>query len=114
MSTNTEQISNELPIACRLSEQERVKRGKELDEGGIFQGVQQVQELADGYAFRYPGDSDWMKKLVDFIAFERVCCPFFTFELVFEPNMGPIWLRLRGGEGVKEFIKGMSSDVQGG
>jgi hypothetical protein len=32
------------------------------------------------------------------------CCPFFTFELTFEPDSGPIWLRVRGQEGVKEFI----------
>src|SRR5947209_3732187 len=105
MSANIEQTSNELPIACRLTEQELVKRREELDDGGIFKGVQQVQELADGYAFRYPADGDWVKKLVDFITFERVCCPFFTFELAFEPDSGPIWLRLRGGEGVKEFIR---------
>ena len=51
------------------------------------------------------GEKDWATKLLDFIVFERACCPFFTFELTFEPDSGPIWLRLRGQEGVKEFIK---------
>ena len=36
---------------------------------------------------------------------ERTCCSFFQFELVFELNEGPIWLRLRGAENVKAFIR---------
>jgi hypothetical protein len=95
---------NAIPIVCSLSEQDKIKRGEELD-GGIYKNIQQVQELPDGYAFRYPGDSEWAIKLMEFIVFERACCRFFTFELTFEPNQGPIWLRLRGGPGVKEFIK---------
>jgi hypothetical protein len=42
---------------------------------------------------------------MEFIAVERKCCPFFAFELVFEPQEGPMWLRLKGPEGVKSFIK---------
>ncbi|GAC1385436.1 MAG: hypothetical protein NVS4B7_09000 [Ktedonobacteraceae bacterium] len=104
MSTNIDQTSNDLPIVCSLAEQDLVKRRAELAVD-IFKNVQQVQELADGYAFRYPGAVAWATKLTEFITFERACCPFFTFELIFEPEQGPIWLRLRGGEGVKEFIQ---------
>ena len=104
MSTGTEHTTSDLPIACNLSEQGLAKRRAEL-AGDIFSNIQQVQELADGYALRYPGDKDWATKLLDFIVFERACCPFFTFELTFEPDSGPIWLRVRGQEGVKEFIK---------
>jgi hypothetical protein len=64
-----------------------------------------MAELEDGYAFRFPGDTIWAARLLQFVTSERECCPFFTFELVFEPGQGPIWLRLRGPEGVKEFIR---------
>lgn len=104
MNTDAEQVANELPIACSLPEQELARRREEL-AGDIFKNIQQVQELVDGYALRFPGDKDWATKLLDFIMFERECCRFFTFELVFEANQGPTWLRLRGGEGVKELIK---------
>jgi hypothetical protein len=60
--------------------------------------------LPDGYAFRFPAEAAWLTHLAVFIAEERHCCPFFTFELVCEPAEGPIWLRLRGREGVKAFI----------
>src|SRR2546421_12571114 len=104
MSTGTQHTASNSPIACSLSQPDLAQRRGEL-AADIFKNMQQVQELADGYALRYPGDTDWATKLVDFIVFERACCPFFTFELTFEPDSGPIWLRLRGQEGVKEFIK---------
>jgi len=38
---------------------------------------------------------------------ERDCCPFFTFELAFAPDHGPVWLRLRGPEGAKAVVEAM-------
>ena len=38
---------------------------------------------------------------------ERDCCAFFTFELMFQPQHGPISLRLRGPDGVKDFMNVM-------
>jgi hypothetical protein len=96
--------AEELAIACKLSEAEQASREEELARE-IFGNCQEVAELADGYAFRFPGDSDWATKLVEFIAFERKCCLFFTFELVFEPQEGPMWLHLKGPEGVKSFVE---------
>jgi hypothetical protein len=103
MNANPESLIQDLPIVCTLSEEEQARRGEELED--IFKYIQQVQELADGYAFRFPGDAGWARTLTDYITFERDCCAFFTFELVFTPNHGPIWLRVRGGEGVKELIR---------
>ena len=40
-----------------------------------------------------------------FIENERLCCPFFHFGLKVEPNGGLLWLRLAGGEGVKEILQ---------
>jgi hypothetical protein len=71
----------------------------------IFQGFDAVEELPDGYGMRFPDAEAMTARLVEFISFERRCCPFFTFELVFEPQEGPLWLRLRGPEGVKAFIR---------
>lgn len=94
----------ELPIACNLSGQEEVRRRKEVAES-VFVGVQQVEELADGYSFAFPGSAEWTDKLVSFVNSERACCPFFAFEILFEPNLGPVWLKVRGPEGAKEFVE---------
>jgi hypothetical protein len=93
----------EVPIACTLSDPERARRTAAL-ETETFAAVLEAEELPDGYAFRFPADAVWVTHLATFIGEERHCCPFFTFELVVEPAEGPIWLRLRGREGVKDFI----------
>lgn len=102
MTNEYEFAQDALPIACNLTGGELAQRGTEVND--VFSSVEQVKELADGYAFRFPGDELWVGKLVEFILEERACCPFFTFELVFGPNQGPLWLHLRGAEGVKDFV----------
>ena len=96
--------AEETPIACNLTGAERVKRGEEVHS--LFQEVEQVRELDDGYAFRFPGGDTWAARLLEFTLTERRCCPFFTFELVFEPNAGPIWVHLRGSAAIKESLVG--------
>jgi hypothetical protein len=103
MVKNLELPVSDLPIACSLSENERVERGEEVSD--FFKGVQQVRELADGYAYRFASNEEWASKILKFIVGERSCCPFFTFELGFEANEGPIWLHIRGPEGIKDFMK---------
>jgi hypothetical protein len=68
------------------------------------QAIREVKELPDGYSFRFDASQPTVLLVSEFIARERACCPFFTFELVAERNEGPLWLSLRGREGVKEFI----------
>jgi hypothetical protein len=103
-SSDTNPSTTGLPIACDLSEQEQQQRRREL-AANIFRDFQQADELLDGYAFRFPGDEACSQRLLEFINFERRCCAFMTFELLFEPGQGSIWLRLRGAAGVKEFIR---------
>src|SRR5260221_335657 len=87
MTDDVELLAKDVPIACSLTADELVTRGEEIDD--LFTGVQQTQELADGYALRFPGTSTWPQRVLDFIQGERNCCLFFTFELVFVPNQGP-------------------------
>ena len=105
MNQDTELFTDEVPLACTLTESEQVTRNDEVND--LFKHVQQVNELADGYALRFPGSDTWANTLVQFITFERGCCPFFEFALVFEPKQGPIWLHLRGQDGVKAIIENM-------
>jgi hypothetical protein len=39
------------------------------------------------------------------IAAERECCPFLTFELVAQPNMGSVIVRVTGPAGAKDFLR---------
>ncbi len=89
---------------CALSEPEQARRRQEVATE-VFGVAQRPKEIENGYEFAFPGSVEWANRLIEFVVFERACCPFFTFEIVFEPNAGPVVLKIRGPEGVKEFIE---------
>ena len=98
--------ARESPFACNMLalDAEGRKRHKVVSER-MRAAVKEVKELPDGYAFSFPAEHPTILLVSEFILRERLCCPFFRFELIAEQEDGPVWLRLRGREGVKEFIK---------
>jgi hypothetical protein len=101
MTTN-----NESPFVCDLNAIEPADRDRHIATViEVFRAVQTVRELPNGYAFRLPNDTSLLIKGSEFIANERLCCPFFGFAVVAEPQDGPLWLHLTGPEGVKPFIQ---------
>jgi hypothetical protein len=98
--------AQEAPLVCNMSalDSEGRKRHKVISER-MRAAVKETQDLPDGYAFRFPAEQDTILLVSEFIARERLCCPFLKFELIAEQNDGPLWLRLRGREGAKEVIK---------
>lgn len=96
----------ESPFACDMSALNTEERRRIL---ALLENLkirkEEVKELPDGYAFRYRMDSETFREAAEFITYERLCCPFFEFELAAERENGAMWLRLRGREGVKDFIR---------
>jgi hypothetical protein len=105
MSVESRRTAKRLPIACELSEVEQRSRREEIS-GELLGGCEDVRELEDGYEFIFPGGEEWVERLTRFVASERKCCRFFAFELRFEPDLGPVSLRMRGPAGTKEFLAG--------
>jgi hypothetical protein len=97
-------------LACNLIGPEFAAR-KEAITRDLFAHVDRVEELPDGFGFRFPGATPWAAKALEFIEAEKACCPFFTFELVFAPEDGPLWLRLRGSEAIKRFVLTELGDI---
>lgn len=98
--------TDDLPIACNLTDPEFQQRRAELLQ--MFRGaVLETKELEDGYAYRFPADGEWIAELAKVIAVERECCPFLRFNLRLEPANGPIWLELTGPEGARDFLRGL-------
>jgi hypothetical protein len=60
-----------------------------------------MRELADGYEFKFPTDPKTFQLLAEWVAGERLCCPFFGIEMRVEREGGPLWLRLTGRDGTK-------------
>lgn len=56
-----------------------------------------------GYAFRFRNDA--YGALVSFIANERKCCPFMTFELTIAPHSEFILLRMTGPAGTRAVLE---------
>ncbi|MGH9712898.1 MAG: DinB family protein [Candidatus Acidiferrales bacterium] len=85
-----------------ITPSERIRHGVlswKLKEARI-----ETKELADGYAFRLDNEKVSIANVADWIANERKCCPFFDFEVELGREGGPLWLKLRGNDGVKQFI----------
>lgn len=70
----------------------------------IFQKAEEIQELEQGHAFRFPNEAGMWSALASFVEYERLCCPFFRFGLSTEPNHGPLWLTLTGPSGTKDLL----------
>ena len=92
-------------IACNLdalSAGDR-KRRAEL-AAAIVPQARSIRELADGYALQLGVTAPLAHEALEWLLLERRCCPFLRLELELESEEGPLWLRLRGGPGVKEFL----------
>jgi hypothetical protein len=98
------QGSDDMPIACCLTSAELGEREATL-LAQFRSAVIETEELRDGYAFRVPGDGKWVAMIANMIVAERECCPFLTFELVTQPGMGPVIVRVTGPPGTKNFLK---------
>jgi hypothetical protein len=95
----------ESPIACNLGALNGAEqhRRAELAHAIVTRAAATV-ETADGFALQLEDDPALLRDAVDWIRLERACCPFLYFALSFDPEAGPLWLRLGGRAGVKEFL----------
>lgn len=104
----------EQPIVCDLTVFSADTRAElAATVPATFAAVQKVQDLADGYAFQFPNEPGIFMALANFVEHERQCCPFFHFVLEAEPAGGPFWLRMTGGEEVKEYMRTVWNDLPG-
>ena len=106
----TEKISTEnlskTTLVCDLNVLNSVQRRQHQEVLEQLQmSVDEVQELPDGYAYRYIAKAETLLLIEEFIALERLCCPFLNITLVAEHECGPLWLKLTGPEGVKQFLR---------
>jgi len=88
---------SEIPVACDWSAltAEQQERQRSLYRR-LREDVLEVREFDDGYAFRHSPDGEVLLAIAEFVANERMCCPFFHFTLTVERDGGPVWLRMTG------------------
>ncbi|MDQ3698597.1 MAG: hypothetical protein M3373_11335 [Gemmatimonadota bacterium] len=59
-------------------------------------------DIPDGYAFRFEADA--FDDVARFVTNERRCCPFLTFTIELSADGGPLWFRLSGPTGTRDFL----------
>ena len=90
------------PIACNLVAIHETQRPRYFAlRARVLAAVDGIDETEDGFVLGVGSD---LVALAEWIAFERLCCPFLSFRLTIESD-GPVRLELRGAEGVKDFLR---------
>ena len=106
-ATPSQSAKHESPFACNafaLSPEVRKRHFEQLGPA-LLKLTKSTRELPDGYEFELPPDNKTYQLLTEWVFQERLCCPFFDIDLRFDREGGPLWLRLTGRPGTKEFIK---------
>ncbi|PYL71822.1 MAG: hypothetical protein DMF22_05860 [Verrucomicrobia bacterium] len=103
-SSQPEHVS---PFACNAFALSPEARKRHFDEVGpaLLKLKKSTRELPDGYELEFPSDKATYQLLTEWVIDERLCCPFLDIDLHFSREGGPLWLRLTGRPGTKEFIK---------
>ena len=106
-TTLSQSAKHESPFACNAFALSPELRKRHFEEVGpaLLKLKKSTRELPDGYEFELPADKATWQLLTEWVIDERLCCPFLDIELRLSREGGPLWLRLTGRSGTKEFIK---------
>jgi hypothetical protein len=78
----------------------------------LFKYVADIQELDEGYAFKFGRSELVIRRIADYIVFEGQYSPQLTFVLVAEPEGSVLWLQVRGPESEKPHIRTINPTIQ--
>ncbi|HSL43232.1 MAG TPA: hypothetical protein VK897_07365 [Anaerolineales bacterium] len=94
------------PLVCNMDVFTLAQRDAHiLTTTKLFEAVQSLQEVENGYEFTFPSETEFILKIAEFIANERLCCPFLRFNLNIFSTNEPISLSLTGPIGTQEFLR---------
>ena len=99
-------MNSEIPLICNMGVFTPGQRELHIQTTHqLIAAVQTVQEVESGYQFGFLNETELISKVAEFIANERLCCPFLTFSLNVTSNSKPISLSLAGPVGTQEFLR---------
>lgn len=98
--------SSATPLYCDMSVFTPLEREGHIQTiSNLLQNVQSIRDLENGYEFSFPKQSEVITTMAEFIAKERLCCPFLDFTLKIQSNEEFLSLALTGPEGTPEFLR---------
>ena len=93
----------EPPIVCTLGP-EALKARK----AGLLARVAGLSnhtvKIGGGYRFEFTPDRETLSLIAEMIDAERQCCRFLRFDLIVEPDFGPLSVEVTGPSGTQEFL----------
>ena len=98
-------MNSTMPLACNMNVFTPEQREAHIQTTvHLFEACQQIQEIENGYQFAFSNEAEFITQIAEFIANERLCCPFLNFNLNISSNE-PLSLSLTGPEGTQEFLR---------
>ena len=97
---------SEAPLACRLDAlgpSDRLRHAALVAE--LASMAPAVEELAEGYAFRFPSRPYLFLRVAEWIGLERECCPFLAIRLEVEHANRSLRVSVTGPAGTKDFLR---------
>ena len=99
-------MNSDTPLVCNMGVFTSAQREAHIQTTTeLIQAVQSVQEIGNGYEFRFPNETEFISKIAEFISNERLCCPFLKFTLNVFSNNEPVSFSLTGPIGTQEFLR---------
>lgn len=95
-----------LPIVCTLTPETMATRKAQLLPG-LFRRAATTQATSEGYRLRFDSSAETLHAVASAVEAERHCCRFLRFDLIVEPDEGPLILTLSGPKGAREFLEAL-------
>ena len=107
LHSQTNETKKAIVFACNMKAltPEQRKRHSEVLSPALRSSKLKTSELSDGYEFQFPSDAKTYQIVAEWVGNERLCCPFFDFDIRIGDDSAPMKLRISGPDGVKQFIK---------
>jgi hypothetical protein len=93
----------DLPVACTLSPEQLVGRQQGL-LAELLRRADTHEELTNGHRWSFAATDDVFAMILRMVEAERRCCRFLRFQIIVEPDGGPVSVELTGPPGTREFL----------
>lgn len=94
------------PLVCNMNVFTPAERGAHIrTTTQLIQAIQNSREVENGYKLVFPNETQFISRIAEFIANERLCCPFLKFTLEVSSNTEPLSLAITGPAGTQEFLR---------
>jgi hypothetical protein len=97
---------SDAPLACRmdlLGASSRARHAALVAE--LASTAPAVEELAEGFAFRFPSRPYLFLRVAEWIGLERECCPFLAIRLELDHAERSLRVSVTGTAGTKDFLR---------